>query len=76
MITSKRLLEQLHKERLECISVSVSARRWCAMQIKLNDNALHLAKAEMLYWKKRALAAEEKLQQRILETWDYHIINR
>ncbi len=76
MITSKRLLEQLHKERLECISVSVSARRWCAMQVKLNRDALEATKVETNYWKKRALAAEEKLQQRILETWDYHIINR
>jgi hypothetical protein len=75
MITSKRLLEQLHKERLECISVSVSARLWCAMQVQLDNIALEASKAETRYWKKRALAAEEKLQQRILETWDYRIIN-
>lgn len=66
MITSKRLLEQLHTERLACEIVMTSARRMCAKQIKLNDNALYLAKAETLYWKKRALAAEEKLQERIV----------
>lgn len=76
MITSKRLLEQLHTEQLKCATVIHAARHWLHSQLELNNNALRLTKAETIYWKKRALAAEEKLQQRILETWDYHIINR
>lgn len=67
MITSKRLLEQLHTERLECAVVVHAARRVARTQIQLNDNALRLTKEETNYWKKRALAAEEKLQQHIIK---------
>jgi uncharacterized protein affecting Mg2+/Co2+ transport len=66
MITSKRLLEQLHKERLECATVMATARWVYAMQVQLDNIAKEASKAETRYWKKRALAAEEKIQQRII----------